>query len=236
MLYHSIGNSEWATSAKDFQEQINWLSDHCKVSSLTNLINHQGIIDDIQVGISFDDGYSSLYDESASILNEKNINPIVYLNTDWIAENDSNRRNSVAQLGHYPNEKFLTWKEVQELSDLGWEIGSHGANHLDFTQCEPNLVKDELKKSKFDIEKRLNKTCDHFSYPWGKHTLMVKTVVKELGYKYAVGGCHAPINNQSNPFALPRINISKNYSFQDFKAIIKGKWDFLGIFQKMKGM
>lgn len=212
------------------------MSDNCKVSSLTTLIHNQDTIDDIQVGISFDDGYSSLYDETASILREKNISPIVYLNTDWIAEADCNRRNSVAKLGHYPNEKFLIWKEVQELSNLGWEIGSHGANHLDFTRCKSSLVKNELKKSKIDIEKRLNKTCDHFSYPWGKHRLMVKTIVKELGYKYAVGSCHAPVNNQSNIFALPRINISKNYSFQDFKAIIRGKWDFLGLFQKMKGM
>ena len=42
------------------------------------------------------------------------------------------------------------------------------------------------------------------------------------------------MTNQTDLFAIPRINISNEYSLADFKNIIRGKWDFLGLFHWVK--
>lgn len=236
LLYHSIGNSIWSTSESDFSQQINWLYDHCHVLPLTDLIKSTPSNDVIQVALTFDDGYTTLFDNVAPKLSRKNIQGMLYINTGWIAESTDQRKQSIVKLGHYPDEFFLTWPEVKELQLAGWEIGSHGVNHYNFTQVSNIILEQELTFSKRDIEMHLNVECNHFSYPWGKLSTNVKTKVEEAGYQYAVGGRHGSINLNTDLYALPRINIAKNYSLEDFKNIIKGKWDYLGLLHKMKGL
>lgn len=235
LLYHSVGDTSWSMPSSNFCDQMSWLKDHCVIRTLTDLIKNEPA-DEIQVAITFDDGYSSLYNRVAPILSEYKIIPMVYINTEWISENEVNRRQSAAKLGHYPDETFLIWTEVAELHNQGWEIGSHGANHYDFTRCEDKLLEQELFASKQSIEKRLNTQCLHFSYPWGRHSKKVRSVLKSLGYQYAVAGRHGVVSARSNILALPRINIAKEYSLNDFKAIIYGKWDFLNIVHRIKGI
>lgn len=235
LLYHSIGNSLWAISEQVFTDQINWLYDQCRILPLTKLIKAQPS-NDIQVAVSFDDGYASVFGKVAPQLVEKKIFPMLYINTGWISDSESCRRQSVAALGHYPDESFLTWKEVNALYATGWEIGSHGINHYDFSCSESKITEYELTTSKQNIEMRLHTDCSHFSYPWGKHSPKVKKMVQAVGYKYAVGGRHAAVTPNSDLFAIPRINISKEYSFEDFKEIIKGKWDYLGLIHQIKGL
>ncbi len=35
--------------------------------------------------------------------------------------------------------------------------------------------------------------------------------------------------------AFPRINVAQNYSLEDFRAIVRGDWDYLGWVQRAKG-
>lgn len=235
LLYHSVGDSTWAISKNLFDSQIDWLSDHCKVLPLTELINAEPS-KDIQVSITFDDGYASLYDQVAPKLAEKKMSAMVYINTGWIGDNKNDRKESVSTLGHYPDESFLIWQEVKELYEAGWEIGSHGINHYNFAKTAPNLVYQELYLSKQHIEKYLNTNCFHFAYPWGRYSKMVKETLSLIGYRYAAAVVHAPIGRFVDYLALPRINISNEYSFADFKNIIIGKWDYLGLIQRIKRM
>jgi peptidoglycan/xylan/chitin deacetylase (PgdA/CDA1 family) len=234
LLYHSVGNGAWATSPQDFSDQINWLSDHCKIYSLTDLIYSESS-PELQVAITFDDGYANLCDQ-ATKLSEKKINPMIYINTGWMGESENKRKHSVPELGHYPNEYFLTWKEVKELYQLGWEIGSHGVNHYNFAEMKQEVTKQELIQSKYDIETQLNTLCSHFAYPWGRYSSKVKNIVKNAGYQYAAAARHGQLNMHSDYYSLPRINIERNYSFEDFKKIMIGKWDYLGLIHKIKGL
>lgn len=233
LLYHSVGNGVWSTDKQAFADQINWLNDHCEVLSLTKLMT-ASLSNRIQVAITFDDGYANLYD-IADRLKEKNFSPTLYLNTGWIGE-EQERKKSVAELGHYPDEMFLLWKEVIALHAQGWTIGSHGVNHYDFTRQSQDRVHQELSMSKIEIEKRVGGECIHFSYPWGRHSALLRASAKSSGYRYAVAGCHGAINAHSDLFALPRINIDKNYRLKDFKEIIQGKWDYLKLIHQLKGL
>ncbi|EKD71145.1 MAG: polysaccharide deacetylase [uncultured bacterium] len=235
LLYHSVGDTTWAMSEYDFSIQMDWLADHCKILSLTDLI-HSEPSEDLQVAITFDDGYRTLHHYVAPILVKKNMSGMVYLNTGWISDTDNQRKLSVPELGHYPDESFLTWQEVKELHQMSWEIGSHGANHYDFSKLSEDMVKQELSQSKHDIEDNLKIPCTHFSYPWGKYSAYTKKIVKQVGYQYAVAARHNKISINSDWLALPRMNISRDYSFNDFKNIVKGKWDYLGILHQLKGL
>lgn len=66
LLYHSVGNTPWGLSKEKFEEQINWLSDHCQILSLSELIKAKES-SNLQVAITFDDGYKSLHESAAPL-------------------------------------------------------------------------------------------------------------------------------------------------------------------------
>lgn len=235
LLYHSVGQQGWAMSPQQFSEQMSWLADHCRILPLTQLI--QAAPDrDMQVALTFDDGYQSLYEQALPILAAKKLTATVYLNTGWIGQDAHERQLSRADLGHYPDEAFLLWPEVQELYRAGWEMGSHGVNHYNFAETNATLTQQELAASKQEIEQRLQTSCLHFSYPWGRYSKNLQALVKNCGYHYAVAARHAALTARADLFALPRINIARDYSYVDFKNIVYGRWDFLGWIQKWRGL
>lgn len=235
LLYHSVGESLWGMQTKQFSDQINWLTDNYQIISLSDLIKSEPN-ENIQIALTFDDGYESLHSIALPLLSNKKINATVYLNTGWIGDSNEERKLSDSTLGHYPSESFLIWPEVLDLYNAGWEIGSHGVNHFNFARTEESIMKNEFISSKNEIESRLKTNCPHFAYPWGQYSNLVKKTAKEVGYKYAAAAFHSPLKRYSDSFSLPRINVARDYSFQDFKNIIKGKWDYLGLIHRLKGL
>lgn len=232
LIYHSVGNGPWAISEENFKKQIQWLKKNAEIISLTELLTNTTKKNIIRVALTFDDGYSCLHDIVLPILQAENATATVYINTGWIGEKE--RKLSRPDLGHYPSESFLTWDEVKTLDTSGWEIGSHGVDHIDLTKYPDDNVQSELVRSKTTIEEKLQKKCAHFAYTFGKYSRKVQRYVAQTGYHYAAAAHHAVLSKNNNHFALPRLNIQNDYTLEDFENIIIGKWDFLGIIQRIK--
>lgn len=232
LIYHAIGNGPLAQNVNLFLSQVEWLHENAQVVSLDSLLDHSSHIKGLQVSLTFDDGYRCLHKHVAPILKRYNLPATVYLTTSQISED----RPCVSDqtLGHYPGEEFLTWDEVADLYANGWTIGSHGREHLDMTTLAVCELSDQMSISRADIENRLGNSCRHFSYPWGRHNPIVEQTVREAGYTYAVAGHHAPLKSDSNLLALPRIDIRREYDLDDFAAVVTGRWDYLGLTQKMR--
>lgn len=234
LIYHAVGNGPWAISEQMFKKQIQWLKQNCEILPLSRLLTEDLKEKKIYVSLTFDDGYACLYDTVLPILNTANAVGTVYLNTGWIDQ--KSRRTSCSELGHYPREHFLTWDEVSALDEAGWEIGSHGVEHIDLTKQPLDIIKTALRDSKKEIEKQLKKPCNHFAYTFGKHSNLVKKQVSEANYHYAVAAHHQPLSKNDDPTALSRLNIESGYSMEDFQNIVLGKWDFMRHIHRLKKM
>lgn len=186
----------------------------------------------VQVALTFDDGYACLYDTVLPILNAVKAVGTVYLNTGWIDQ--ESRKASRPELGHYPGEHFLTWNEVKILDKAGWEIGSHGVEHIDLTKQQSDLIEKELRHSKDAIEYQLKKPCEHFAYTFGRHDGRMRNVARQVGYRYAAAAHHQPLSISDDKMALPRLNVELGYSIEDFQNIVLGKWDFMGHIHRIK--
>lgn len=232
LIYHSVGKGPWAISESLFQKQIEWLKINCDILPLTELLTHSSSNPNIQVALTFDDGYACLYDTVLPILNAANAVGTVYVNTGWIDQ--QSRKASCAELGHYPAEQFLTWNEVLALDEAGWEIGSHGVEHIDLTKQSADMMRKELCDSKKEIEQQLRKSCHHFAYTFGKHSKLVRKAVSEANYCYAAAAHHQSLSQKNNKMALPRLNIESGYSMDDFRNIVFGKWDFMGFIHRIR--
>jgi len=231
LLYHSIGDSLWAVTAEEFRAQMRWLHDNAQLMSVEDLLE-SGDGPGLRVAVSFDDGYATLFRAAAPIAREFGLKPLVFLNAGFIG---NGRRVDPKKLsGVYPGEDFLLWDEVRQLATEGWSFGSHGITHIDFTGIHAILAEAQLRESKAMIEQSLGLPCDTFSYTWGHHNGSVRDLVSVAGYRYGFAALHGAVRANFDPLAIPRINISNEYSLSDFEQIISGDWDFLSRIQSFR--
>jgi len=83
---------------------------------------------------------------------------------------------------------FLRWDEVRELAGMGFEIGSHTAEHPILSRMTRARVATELRESKAAIERELGQPCSAIAYPYGSAREVNETVFEEVrtsGYDWA---------------------------------------------------
>ena len=87
----------------------------------------------------------------------------------------------------YPNKSFfyLGWDELREMSEMGFEMGSHTVNHIDLSMASPSRVDYEIKQSIKDIEENLGTSVRTFSIPKGAYTT---DIIIEIS-RYGLDGC-----------------------------------------------
>jgi peptidoglycan/xylan/chitin deacetylase (PgdA/CDA1 family) len=232
LLYHAVGSGPSATSTEQFRSQMQWLARAASVvpiDALLNAVSGTGLV----VAITFDDGYSSVHEGALAVLAPMGLPATVYLNSGWIHEGET--RPAQPGLGHQPGETFMRWSEAEALVQAGWTVGSHGIDHLDLTRTPADVCRRQLVQSRDEISRRLKVDCVHFAYPWGRSTTQLRALVRQCGYRYAAGGRHGPLRPDFDLMAFPRINVSCDYLLDDFKAIVRGDWDYLGWLQRAKG-
>lgn len=232
LLYHAIGDGPWAIRKHCFEKQIAFLRGAADILPVKDLIACTPPAG-VSLSITFDDGYACLRDNALPVLMDCGLTATVFLNTGEVG--DQERFASREKVGHYPGEEFLAWRDVDNLIAAGWFIGSHGVHHIDLTVASTQTQRDELSRSKRDIEKRTGLSCDVFAYTWGRHTARLRESVRNSGYCYAVAGGHATLNHRSNPLAIPRMNVAQEYTLDDLAAIIRGDWDYLDWIARAKG-
>ena len=222
-----------STNIEHFKRQMAWIAENAEVVSLESLMDRQfKKSGKLKVVLTFDDGYRTVHDVVAPILKQYGLPATVYLNSGHIS--DSGHELSDAEQGHYPDEEFMTWNEVNYLHDQGWIIGSHGVEHMDLTVHDEQMIEKQLTDSKREISRMTGKDCIHFSYTWGRHTPLVRELVTKAGYQTSVAGGHRVVSKKSHLFSLPRLDIRREYTLEDFESVVKGKWDYLGYYQRLR--
>lgn len=231
LLYHAVGAGEWAIPSDLFARQMEWIAGHARPISLVQALGTENE-QRLEVAISFDDGYASVFEHARPVFASLGMTASLFVNTGLIGAGE--RVPSDPAVGHYPGEAFLLWRELDQLLDLGWVLGSHGETHLAHTHEPDAVVRRELRGSKKKLEEITPGPCRYFSYTWGRSTARLRALVAEAGYEWGFGGLHAPVRPGDDPYAIPRINIDRTYSFDDFKAILRGDWDYLRFIQSWR--
>jgi len=109
-------------------------------------------------------------------------------------------------LEEFPSMQMLTWEEVRQLASAGVEIGSHGVDHEIHHYEQPETVRrDELVRSKEEIEKQLNRPCRFFAYPNGNFIEASPKEVQEAGYYMAFTTQGRTILPDDDFYLLPRL-------------------------------
>jgi len=102
---------------------------------------------------------------------------------------------------------------VRGLARAGWEIDSHSLTHPDLTQLPAAELRRELTVSRDRIKRAFGaRAANFFAYPNGRYDARVQEAVRAAGYLAATTVERGFAEPTADPFALPRIQVSRGTS------------------------
>lgn len=122
------------------------------------------------VWLTFDDGSITMYTEIFPLLKKYNMHATSFIITDFVNNGQGG---------------ILNWNQIKEMKDSGLvDFGSHTADHFDLGIQTDELQKQELLKSKSDLDKHLKQNTNMICYPAGGYNKDTLDIAKDLGYKF----------------------------------------------------
>jgi peptidoglycan/xylan/chitin deacetylase (PgdA/CDA1 family) len=99
------------------------------------------------------------------------------------------------------------WPTIRRAAADGMSFGSHTCSHMFLHCADPHSARDELRRSKLEIERQLDRPVQAFAYPGGRLTPETARWVEEAGYGCAVTTAAGVNQAADSPFTLKRISI-----------------------------
>lgn len=133
----------------------------------------------------------------------------------------------------FPRNLMMTWNELRELQQAGFEIGSHSVTHATLATVESDkTVEYELSHSAACIKENIGHTPLVFSYPIGSYNAQVKELTEKAGYRAALAVNKTTYNpGKQDMFEIPRIELY-NETWLKTRMRINGTVSFLNKFRR----
>ena len=144
------------------------------------------------LAVTFDDGFASVFEVAEPILTRLGLPGTVFVPTAFMGERQHLRWQGIEAWIGTPHEdelRCMTWDEIGQLTDRGWEVGSHTCRHPHLTTLSDAELSMELRESFEQCSKHLGSPCRSIAYPYGDVDVRVATAAKETGYQ--TGACLA---------------------------------------------
>ena len=170
------------------------------------------------VVFSFDDNYRSVLELAKPILDRHGFPGTLYVPSDWPGQRRPMRWNGIdGWLGGEHEQELLSldWRELRELAQAGWEIGSHTCSHPRLPELDEAALARELSGSKQTIERELGRPCRSIAYPYGAVDSRVEQAAARAGYECA--GTIPRVLSKPTPLLWPRVPIFHKDDTRRFK-------------------
>ena len=157
--------------------------------------------------VTFDDGFSSVLKLAYPILSSLGVPATVFAVSELAGGSLRSWPGPDRWLGgsHEHELRGLTWTELGELAEAGWEIGSHTRRHPRLTRLYDEELAEELRASREACEAALGCPCRSLAYPYGDVDERVVAAARAAGYE-AAAALPAPLTPEA-PLAWPRIGV-----------------------------
>ena len=209
LMYHAVADvpedpNQLCVSPARFAEQMAWLGRRglrgVSVGTLVEAMaagRHRGL-----VGITFDDGYTSVLESALPELQRRGFGASVFI--------ISRRLGGSNEWDEGPAWPLLDAEGVRALAAAGLEIGSHSATHVRLAGLAPGQLATEVAASRADLAELLQAEIRGFAFPYGSMDAAARRAVRDAGYAYACA-VETP-RSELGLMALPRIYVGERDS------------------------
>jgi peptidoglycan/xylan/chitin deacetylase (PgdA/CDA1 family) len=212
--YHAVSRawpSSLAVTPARLEQQVKWLL----ARGFRGTTFYEAVVSPParkSFAVTFDDGYRSVLLEGLPVLRRLGVPGTVFPNIAYV---DSERLRVGPALQHWLGSAYeaelesMTWDEIRQLSEAGWEIGSHTVTHPYLTEIDDVALDRELRDSKGRLEREIGRPCRTIAYPSGNFDDRVARVAAVAAYEVA-GALPRRLPSHPDRLAWPRISISRD--------------------------
>lgn len=220
LMYHEIsaspyGSPRLAVSPASFASQLGYLADQgfstVTAGQLAAAIAGRDRLPDRTVVLTFDDGFADFHHTALPLLTKYGFTATLFMTTGWI-------RDAQFRAGSAPG-PMLCWSQLSEAAAAGIEIAAHSHQHPQLDQLGGRALHRELGTSKSILEDRLDAAVPGLAYPFGYSNAGVRGMARDLGYRYGYVVANRLIGADPDPYALPRLTVSRSASLRKFEQI-----------------
>ena len=139
------------------------------------------------LAVTFDDAFASVRELAGPILSSLGWPATVFVPTAFVSRG---RPLSWPGVDHWASTPYagelrsMTWNDLRELADQGWEIGSHTRTHPRLTSLSDRELQRELRSSKAECSERLGRPCESVAYPYGDVDGRVVAATRDAGFLF----------------------------------------------------
>jgi peptidoglycan/xylan/chitin deacetylase (PgdA/CDA1 family) len=163
--------------------------------------------------LTFDDGYNDAYTDAFAHLKWAGLGGTFSIVTGWVGR---------------PG--YMTWEQIQEMAGAGMEMAAHSVTHPNLARESADIVRDQLIRSRQDLEGRLGQPIGFFVYPAGEpfrfgtreKQAQVVALLQEAGYRGALTTTWSMAQDPAAPFALNRVRVTGGVDIAAFAANMGG--------------
>jgi peptidoglycan/xylan/chitin deacetylase (PgdA/CDA1 family) len=201
LCYHNVGpqtRGRLLMAVSVFEEQMRYLKrEGYHVITLRQFLEFSALRRQLPrktVVLTFDDGWRSFKEHAYPILKELGYPATLFIYTDFIG----------ARIA-------LSWQELKELADEGFDIQAHSKTHGDMRRKPAESDDEYQRRLQAELvqplalfQQRIGQTPRILAYPYGSHDDDVISRVREAGYVAALD-----VRRQGNPAFTPPLTIHR---------------------------
>lgn len=224
LAYHRIQ----AQKTVAFRHQLDRLQNNYNVVTPEEFRSGEGRTDELNLLLTFDDGYLEWETQVLPELDKRNIRAVFFLCPDLVGlgrdEADAYCRNHLGLEPSLP----LTESGVQQIIEDGHTLGNHLVKHSDLREAsEATAIDSILEESQSIFEDRFNHRPDWLAYPFGDYFESPEPLRNSVSDFFDCAVTLIPGTNRpdSDPYFLKRDAFSPTYSRALETAWLSGGYD-----------
>jgi peptidoglycan/xylan/chitin deacetylase (PgdA/CDA1 family) len=219
LMYHSISNTDYQVTAKNFEAHMKYLSDNGYTFLFPEEIHNSDKYDK-PVIITFDDGYIDNYETAFAIIKKYKVKSTIFMISDYIGK---------------PG--WLTDKQIKDFEAGGLvRIEPHTRTHTDLSQVTLAGARGQIESSNAALKKITGRDHKVFAYPYGGfNNDVIKIATEYYDIAFATGNgdqrdmmklYRAGVFNDSAISSIAKIykvgDVLGNVLYSDITAYING--------------
>ena len=218
LQYHHVSNDTPRITSIDpelFRQHLEYIEEEgfrvWPLPKLMEALQEDAEIPDKVVVITFDDAYTSIYDNALPLLKDRNWPFTVFVSTGPVNSGIKG---------------FMTWEQIRKLTEHRGTIGNHTESHAHLVRRKPDesgsqwleRVRSEINEAQQDIRKHTGQDHRILAYPYGEYTADIQELVSSMGFT-GFGQHSGAVSSKHDRTTLPRFPMNNIYGkFEQFKT------------------
>ncbi len=228
VTYHRFGavpRDPFCVDVAVFERQMEWLAERQLAVSLADVaafLAGERPLANGSVLVTIDDGCPSVVSRALPILSRLRIPAVLFVPAGELTDSAA-----PAAADECPDAR-ISWPELAAVAHDGIDIGSHSWTHASLTRMSLADAREQLVRSRNELERRLSRRVTAFAYPFGTRADYDDAIAAELpraGYRMAFTSRHGAIAAGADPFTLPRIKVEGGERSWMFRLATTGALD-----------